>query len=1102
MVHAYWGWFHKIIVFHASFSVHIGAADIVDGNEKLTLAIVNELIQHFQINFGSSVKDTAVNRRSSLLTWFSTILPDGYQPTNLTTCWGDGRILTALVNHYKPGALPNPGSLDPLNGLENVTNAMNVAECKLNVYQVLQPDDVVAEKPEEFMMMTYLSSFCSPGSVGQLHLLRWVKSFLPEAKMSNLGSDWSDGSILCALVCALAPDSNLQVKDDQSPVDAIKAAMEISEKELGVEPNFMAEEIWHSKQNDQIKLMVYLAQLQALGKEPLINPQALSADGTGIEGTDVNNDATLTIHGKCPSTDDVTIVVTSPDGSQINCDVVPSSGSSSPNFHYKPNTAGVYKVDISVLGEPIKGSPFRVIHSYPILAERCFVPAGKVIKGKLHTPLELTVDCSEGGEGRLAVVVENPENEQVQNILITPKPDNQHQVKFIPDVVGSHSAYISWNGNPIKNSPYVCRISDPDRCIARGPGLSNAILGHPTTFEVDTFQSGPGNLTAEIFGPTHPVKVNLASQEGGIYCYQYIPRQVGAYHIEIKWDGFQIGGSPFTVHPKEPTIASSCFVKEMPLERSVVDKPITITVDATKATEPELELVAVAQGPTQEEECQVFCVDRGVFSVAFYPQEVGEYSLEISYGGSPIPDSPLHFTVNDPSKCQVHVDELKKFMVDKVVSFQVSTFDAGEGNLVAIVSSEHEEFLGKVVEGSNGNYTVSFTPKESGNHDVILRFDGKTFLDAPLSIDVSGEDLSDVVISKPALPKNTSYYLVNQEIEVSMFAPGRDPDDFELSGIGADMGAQPSLLDLQPAGEHNYMIKFKAAFADDYKINIKYKDNDLPQSPLILNVRQPPCAEKVLSFDPIVPLNFGKPVELVFDTSLAGEGGMENLTAEISMDPDVNVMYSVEEVSKGHYRIMFLPRKEGVYTVKVFWFGAPINGSPFTIEFKEQVKKPPVAIDFEPGLDFRSILTASVIGQNTAAEPEVRVQQFERGKYRMSFWPDEKDVYMLHVKVFGQEIKGSPFTVDLLAPGQQKLPQVEHIKSVTVDLLTSGQGVLSACVIGRQLGSIPVEINLLKEQSKATISFNDKIKDIYTLYVYWNNRLVRGAPFELDLSVH
>ena len=1076
-----------------------GPHDIVDGNEKLTLAIVNELVQHFQINFGSS-KDTVVNRRSSLLTWFSTILPD-FQPTNLTTCWRDGRILTALVNYYKPGALPEPGSLDPDNGLENITNAMNAAESELNVYQVLDPEDFVAEKPEEFMMMTYLSSFCSPGSIGQLHLLRWVKSFLPKAKIDNLSSNWSDGSVLCALVNVLAPGSTPLPVDPlpgRPPIEAIQAAMEVAKKELDIEPKYMAEEIWHSKQNDQIKLMVYLAQLQSLGIEPLFDPLAFSAGGTGIEGTEVNSDATITVRGRNSSVEDLTIVITSPDGSLVDFDVVPSSNNTSPNYHYKPNTAGIYTVDISVHGEPIKGSPYHVMHSNPILSKRCFVPVGKVIKGKLNTPIEFTVDCSEGGVGRLAAVVENPVNEQVQNVTVTPKSNGQYQVKFTPDVTGSHNAYISWNGNPVKNSPYVCRISDPDSCIAKGPGLSNTILGCPATFEVDTFHSGPGNIAAEVFGPANQVKVKLISEDGGVYSYQYTPQQMGAHHIEIKWDGFQIVGSPFTVHPKEHTIASSCFVKELPLERSVVNTPISVIVDATKSSVAELN--AIAQGPSKEEECDILCVEEGIHSVTFYPKEVGEYSLEIYYGGSSIPDSPLHFTVNDPSKCRVNLDKKKRFSIDKAVSFQVSTFDAGEGDLLAIASSANEEFLCNVLEGSNGKYLVSFAPRESGNHDITLRFDGKTFLDSPLSIDVSGESLSDVVISKPALP-NTRYYLVNQQIEINMHAPGRDPDAFEVSGIGTDMGAQPSVLVLEPVGDHDYIIKFKAAYADDYKVNIKYKGNDLPQSPLILSVRQPPCAEKVLSFDPVIPLSIGKPIELVFDTSQAGEGHMENLTAEITAEPDIRVMYSVEEVSPNLYRMVFMPRKDGAYTVNVMWFGTAINGSPYKIEFKEQVRKPAVVIHFEPELDSRSILTALAVGQNTAAEPKVKVQQFERGKYQISFSPDEKDIYMLHVKVFGQEIKGSPFIIDLLSPSQQELPQVKHIENVTLDLVTSGSGVLSAYVVGRESGSIPVKINLLEDKSKAVLSFEDKKKDVYTLYVYWNHHLVRGAPFELDLSV-
>ena len=995
--------------------------------------------------------------------------------------------------------------LNPEDALENVTNAMDAAQRELDVYKVLQPEDIAREKPEEFMMMTYLSSFCSPGSIGQLHLLRWVKSFLPKVKVRNLGSDWSDGSMLCALVGALAPDSNVPTRQspDQPALELIQAAMGVAEEKLGVKSKYVAEEI--CKENDQIKLMVYLAQLQALGKEPLFRPENLSAGGTGVEGTKVNSDATITLKGESPSVEDVAIVITSPDGSQVDFDVVPSSDSTATNYHYKPNVAGVYKVEISVLGEQIKGSPYHVIHSDPALSEKCFVTTvpGMAIKGKLNAPLELVVDCSEGGVGKLAVVVENPETDQVDNVTVTPKPDGQYLVKFTPEKMGCYDIFINWNGNKIKNSPYVCRVSDPLSCIARGPGLASAILGRPTTFDVDTFHAGPGNLTAEIFGPSHPVKVKLTSQVGSIYSYQYIPRQSGSYHIEIKWDGFQIAGSPFTIHPNEPTIASSCFVREWPMERSVVNKPISIVVDTTESGEANHCVTAVAQGPSREETCEIVPIENGarVYSVTFYPKEVGEYSLEISYGGSAIPDSPLHFTVNDPSKCVVNLEEEKRFVVGKTVSFQVSTFDAGEGNLFAIVSSENEEFLCNVVENNSGGFTVSFIPKEVGKHEVLLRFDGKTFLDSPLSIDVTGENFGDIVISKPALPKNTRYYLVNQLIEVSMYAPDRDHNAFKIFGIGTEMGAQPSVLVLEQAGEHNYTIKFKAAFPDDYRICIKYEDSDLPQSPLVLVVRQPPCADKVFSFDPVVPLKIGQPVELVFDTSQAGEGGMENLSADICTDPDIKVMYNVERVAEDLYRMIFIPRKEGVYTVNVFWYGAPVNGSPYTIDFKEEQKKPKVAIEFEPELEYRSVLTASASGQNTAVEPDVKVQQFVRGKYQISFSPNVKDIYHLHVKVYGQEIKGSPFTVDLLSPRKCTPLQKEHMEKVTLDLSTTGEGVLSAYVEGKKSGAVPAQLAVQKELNKASLSFEDWKRDIYTVYVYWNSCLVRGAPFELDLSV-
>ena len=106
-----------------------------------------------------------------------------------------------------------------------------------------------------------------------------------------------------------------------------------------------------------------------------------------------------------------------------------------------------------------------------------------------------------------------------------------------------------------------------------------------------------------------------------------------------------------------------------------------------------------------------------------------------------------------------------------------------------------------------------------------------------------------------------------------------------------------------------------------------------------------------------------------------------------------------------------------------------------------------------PELKYRSVLSALAVGQNSATEPEVKGQQFERSKYQIGF--------------------SSPAT---------------------------GEGVLSAYIDGRKSGVVPVQIDLDKEKGKASITFEDRTKDIYSLYVYWDNRLIREAPFKLNLS--
>ena len=93
-----------------------------------------------------------------LLGWIRKVLPSN-SIDNLTSAWSDGCNLSALVDYCKPGLIPNHASLDPKNRLKNVQHAMTLAEQHLDISQVMHPEDLAVDHPDQLSTMTYLSQF-------------------------------------------------------------------------------------------------------------------------------------------------------------------------------------------------------------------------------------------------------------------------------------------------------------------------------------------------------------------------------------------------------------------------------------------------------------------------------------------------------------------------------------------------------------------------------------------------------------------------------------------------------------------------------------------------------------------------------------------------------------------------------------------------------------------------------------------------------------------------------------------------------------------------------------------------------------------------------
>lgn len=96
---------------------------------------------------------------------------------------------------------------------------------------------------------------------------------------------------------------------------------------------------------------------------------------------------------------------------------------------------------------------------------------------------------------------------------------------------------------------------------------------------------------------------------------------------------------------------------------------------------------------------------------------------------------------------------------------------------------------------------------------------------------------------------------------------------------------------------------------------------------------------------------------------------------------------------------------------------------------------------------------------------------------------------------------GSPFPIDTTTIPQMASPAGEMMESVLITH-RARFGCLAASVRGNEIGPTPITMALTPdgEPRHAIIHFDDEVRDIYTLKLYWYTKqyeLFEGAPFLL-----
>ncbi|XP_024081152.1 spectrin beta chain isoform X3 [Cimex lectularius] len=156
----------KALQFLKDQKVHLenmGSHDIVDGNARLSLGLIWTIILRFQIQ-DITIEETpnkeTKSAKDALLLWCQ-MKTAGYHNVNVrnfSTSWRDGLAFNAIIHKHRPD-LVQFEKLSRSNAIYNLNNAFTVAEDKLGLTKLLDPEDVYVDQPDEKSIITYVVTY-------------------------------------------------------------------------------------------------------------------------------------------------------------------------------------------------------------------------------------------------------------------------------------------------------------------------------------------------------------------------------------------------------------------------------------------------------------------------------------------------------------------------------------------------------------------------------------------------------------------------------------------------------------------------------------------------------------------------------------------------------------------------------------------------------------------------------------------------------------------------------------------------------------------------------------------------------------------------------
>uniref|UniRef100_A0A8C7TSU7 Filamin C, gamma b (actin binding protein 280) n=1 Tax=Oncorhynchus mykiss TaxID=8022 RepID=A0A8C7TSU7_ONCMY len=859
------------------------------------------------------------------------------------------------------------------------------------------------------------------------------------------------------------------------------------------------------------------------------DPSKVRAYGPGLQGGMVGKPAPFAIDTKGAGTGGLGLTVEGPCEAKIECQ---DNGDGSCSVSYLPTEPGEYAINILFAEQHIPGSPFKAMVQSVFDPSKVTACGPGLERGKVNEAGSFVVDCAKAGDAELTIEIISDSGSKAE-VRVQNNSDGTYSITYIPQFHGMYTITIKYGGHAVPKFPTRVQVDpavDTSGVKVYGPGVEpRGVLREVTThFIVDArakSKTGGSHVKARIVNPTGANTDAYITDKGeGTYRVEYTAYEDGMHLIEVLYDDVAVPNSPFRVPVTEGCDPSRVRAYGPGLEEGLVNKPNRFTVETRGAGTGGLGLAI--EGPS---EAKMSCKDNkdGSCSVEYIPFTPGDYDVNITFGGLPIPGSPFRVPVRelvDPSKVRCSGPGLGSGVRAHVLqTFTVDTSKAGLAPLgVVLYGPTGVAEPVNITDNGDGTHTATYTPAKDGPYTVCVKYADQEVPRSPYKIKtLPAHDASKVRASGPGLNAQG----VPASLPVEFTIDARDAGEGLLTVQILDPEGKPKKANIRDNRDGTYTVSYVPDMTGRYTITIKYGGDEIPYSPYRIHALPIGDASKCLvtgsGLGPTIQI--GEETVITVDAKAAGKG---KVTCKVSTPDGAELDVDVVENSDGTFDIYYTAPEPGKYVITIRFGGEHIPNSPFHVVvstfwpskpgFSPATEEPVTPGDImEPMLrPFNLVIPFTVQKGETTGEVRMpsgktarpNITDNKDGTVTVKYAPTEKGLHEMDIKYDGNHIPGSPlqFYVDAINSGHVTAygPGLSHgmvNKPATFTIVTkdAGEGGLSLAVEGPSKAEINCKDN---KDGTCTVSYLPTVPGDYNIIVKFDNKHIAGSPYTAKIT--